>query len=306
MMDSLGSVKEMERKKVIILFMALLVSSFAIIMIYKELKTSSEKIYAGFRTSGGLVTYWVYVAEQMVSAIPGTSPGGIWIVVGEFNTVTNDSLTVFDDKGIKVWLQVEPYSANIDQLIDTVLGNYGNHSCVLGFGIDLEWRRPSSYVTDDEAQRWVNKIKQYNPDFRLFLKHWLPEVMPPTVREGIVFIDDSQDFGSGGLESMVNEFKLWGENFSQTDVGFQIGYRSDEKWWSQLEKPPRDIGLALIENIPNCRFIFWVNFTAYDVFPFPTQFSAGPTVVMACFVHPMRKDAHAYGSNIKYVTYMTF
>jgi len=296
----------MKRKKAIILFIALLVSSFAIIIIYEELKTPSEKIYAGFRARGGSATYWVYVAEQMVSAIPGTSLGGIWIVVGGFDVGTDDCLTIFDDNEIKVWLQVEPYSFNIDQLIDTVLGNYGHHPCVLGFGIDLEWRRPSSYVTDEEAQRWINEIKQYNPDFRLFLKHWLPEVMPPIVRQDIVFIDDSQDFGSGGLESMVNEFERWGENFSQTDVGFQIGYESDEEWWSQLGNPPRDIGLALIENIPNCRYIFWVNFTASKVFPYTTQFSAGSTVVMACIVHSMRKDAHAHGNNIKYVIYMTF
>lgn len=300
----------MKRKKTVILFIVLLVSSFAIIMIYnelkkKELQTPSEKTYAGFRTSGDLVlAYWVDVAKQMASAIPGTSPGGIWIVAGGLEAGTDDCLTVFDDNGIKVWLQVEPYSASIDQLIDTVLGNYGHHACVLGFGIDLEWRRPSSYVTDEEATRWVDKIKDYNPDFKLFLKHWLPEVMPPTVREGIVFIDDSQ--GLESLDALVNEFERWGENFSQTTVGFQIGYESDEEWWSQLENPPRDIGLALIENIPNCRYIFWVNFTITKVFPFTTQFLAGSTVAVACIVHPMRKDTHAHGSNIKYVIYMTF
>jgi len=297
----------MKRRKAVILFIALLVSSFAIIMIYKQLKTPSEKIYAGFRTIGGLATYWVYVAKQMASAIPGTSPGGIWILVGGlgFNAVTDNSLTVFDDNGIKVWLQVEPYSADIDQLINDILGDYGNHSCVLGFGIDLEWRRPSSNVTDEEAQRWVNEIKQYNPDFKLFLKHYTSKVMPPTVRQDIVFIDDSQGFGSGGLESMVNEFKLWSENFSQTNVGFQIGYKWDEEWWSQLENPPRDIGLALIENIPNCRYIYWTNETTSKVFPPSTQFSTESTVAVACIVHPMRKDTHAHGSNIKYVTYTT-
>jgi len=287
----------MKRKKAVILFIALLVSSFAITMTYTKLQTPSEKIYAGFRCGGDLVlAYWVDVAKKMASAIPGTSPGGIWIVAGGLEAGTDDSLTVFDDNGIKVWLQVEPYTASIDQLIDVTLGNYGHHPSVLGFGIDLEWRRPSSYVTDEEANRWVSKIKQYNPDFKLFLKHWLPEVMPPTVRQDIVFIDDSQDFGSGGLESMVNEFERWGENFSQTTVGFQIGYESDEKWWSQLGNPPRDIGLALIENIPNCRYIFWVNFTALKVFPFTTQFLAGSTVAVACIVHPVRKDAHVYGS----------
>lgn len=279
----------MKRKKGVILLIALLVSSFAITMIYNELKTPSEKIYAGFRCIGGLFTYWIYVAKQMASAIPGTSPGGIWILVGGFSAYTNDSLTAFDDNGIKIWLQVEPFSADIDNLINETLGNYGHHPCVLGFGIDLEWRRPSPNVTDEEAQRWVNEIKQYNPDFKLFLKHFNQKVMPTTARQDIVFIDDSQGF-AGGLTSMINEFKNWGANFSQTEVGFQIGYKWDEEWWSQLENPPRDIGLALIENIPNCRYIYWTNETTSKVFPPPVQFSAESTVAVACIVQPMRKD----------------
>jgi len=110
----------MKRKKATILFIALLaVSSFAITIIYKELtiRSPSEKIYAGFRCSGDLLlTYWVDVAKQMASAIPGTSPGGLWIVAGGIEGGTDDCLTVFDENGIKVWLQVEPYLASIDQL----------------------------------------------------------------------------------------------------------------------------------------------------------------------------------------------
>lgn len=89
--------------------------------------------------------------------------------------------------------------------------------------------------------------------------------MPPTAREDIVFIDDAQNFES--LDSFVNEFKSWGQNFSETDVGFQIGYERDREWWSQLEDPPKEIGSALIQNIPNCRFIFWTDETIHELFP---------------------------------------
>lgn len=117
-----------------------------------------------------------------------------------------------------------------------------------------------------EANEWVSKIKGYNSTFRLFLKHWQPVNMPPTAREGIVFIDDTQNFEN--LESLMNKFTGWGQNFSQTDVGFQIGYLSDKTWWPLLEDPPRDIGLALIENVPNCRFIFWTDETVYEMYNF--------------------------------------
>jgi len=257
----------------------------------------SKTIYSGFRALGwrGFSTgYWVNLTKQVASSIPGTSPAGIAIVGGvsiqtgrctlsfpsnqtypnmffETRDINEDYLTAFDDNGVKVWLQVEPGFADVDQLIDLVLERYGHHPCVLGFGIDLEWRwglpdtRETVPVTDEEAKRWVNKIKQHNTDFKLFLKHWLPKNMPPTAREDIVFIDDAQEFE--GLDRLVDEFKLWGENFSQTDVGYQVGYRSDREWWSELENPPREIGLALIRNIPNCRFVFWTDETIHTLFP---------------------------------------
>jgi len=254
----------------------------------------SKTIYSGFRALGWLglsPEYWVNLTKKVASSIPGTSPAGI-AIVGDVSIQTGicmlsfpsnqtyphvlfgnqdideDYLTAFDDNGIKIWVQVEPGFADVDQLIDLVLGRYSHHPCVLGFGIDLEWRwgdtKETVPVTDEEANRWVNKIKQYNPDFKLFLKHWLPKNMPPTAREGIVFIDDAQNFE--GLDPLVQEFKSWGENFSETDVGFQVGYRRDREWWSKLENPPREVGLALIQNIPNCRFVFWTDETILELF----------------------------------------
>jgi hypothetical protein len=180
-------------------------------------------------------------------------------------------LTAFDDDGIKVWLQVEPGFADINMLIDSVLERYGHHPCILGFGIDLEWRWgwPQSHetvpVTDEEAQQWLTKTKAYNSDYKLFLKHWDTDNMPTTVCQDIVFIDDEQGFES--FDSFMSRFKLWGEHFSRTDVGYQVGYRRDRKWWSQLGNSPKDIGSALIQNISNCRFVFWTDETIFELFP---------------------------------------
>jgi len=239
--------------------------------------------------------YWADLARQIASTIPGTSPAGIWIVgrievsppgacvlsfpsnqttphvFFETEDWNEDYLKAFDNNGIKIWLQVEPGFADVNQLIDLVLTRYGHHACILGFGVDLEWRWgwPQSYetvpVTDAEANQWLNKTKSHNLNYQLFLKHWKANNMPPTVREGIVFIDDAQDFES--LDSLVREFKSWGENFSQTDVGYQIGYRSDREWWSKLENPSRDVGSTLFQSIPNCRYIFWTDETIHELFP---------------------------------------
>jgi hypothetical protein len=244
--------------------------------------SSSEKIYAGFRCNGeSTPEYWVGVAKRYAALVPDTSPGGLWIIpeskVLNFDAVTDSALTVLDNNGVKVLLSVgegpgEPiqYTSSIDDLIDATLSKYGNHPSVLGYVVEVEFRGPSFDVfvpvTDAEAQRWVNKIKGYNPNFKLFLKHWDQAVMPPTVRDGIVFIDDANGFGD--LDSMVSQFKQWGDIFSQADVGFQIGYEKDEWWWFKLTNPPKDIGSTMLENVTNCRFILWVNFTVDKVFPF--------------------------------------
>lgn len=54
----------------------------------------------------------------------------------------------------------------------------------------------STPITDEEAMEWVKAIRGHNPNYRLFLKHWETEFMPPTYREGIVFIDDGQQYES--------------------------------------------------------------------------------------------------------------
>lgn len=59
--------------------------------------------------------------------------------------------------------------------------------------------------------------------------------MPPTFRDDIVFIDDSQIF------SKMDEFEDWGKAFASAKVSFQYGYNNDKVWW--------------------------VDFTVYDIWP---------------------------------------
>jgi hypothetical protein len=120
-------------------------------------------------------------------------------------------------------------------------------------------------ITDEEATQWLAAIRAHNPNYRLFLKHWEQEKMPPTVRDGLVFVDDSQMFES--FDSMVNEFADWGKAFAPAPVAFQFGYYSDRTWWKELADPPAEIGKAIVEAAPNTEALFWVDFTALEVFP---------------------------------------
>ena len=90
-------------------------------------------------------------------------------------------------------------------------------------------------------------------------------MLPPVLREGLLFVDDSQMFDS--MEAMLAEFEAWGKHFYPAPVAFQIGYPADKKWWEKLNDPAKEIGLAILNSIPNTLGIYWVNFSALEVFP---------------------------------------
>ena len=178
-------------------------------------------------------------------------------------------LEQFDQNGLQVWLQVEPANADVGTVIDLVLARYGKHPCVIGFGIDVEWHRWSRRntsgvaVSDAQAEAWSNRVRSFNPGFRLFMKHWLRSKMPPRYRRDLVFINDSQRFAS--LAQMRRDFSQWGRAFFPAAVGFQFGYPADRAWWKQLDDPALDIGQALLSSIPNTSDLIWVDFTMEEI-----------------------------------------
>lgn len=235
--------------------------------------------------------YWADVGRQMAARFPDSVPETVWIVgrLGGEGTQFNfpgdsthplirfsdrddnePALTLFDQMGARVWLQVEPGNAPVEELIHIMLERYGHHPCVVGVGVDVEWYRSTDKpegqaVTDGQARSWLQAARSHDPEYRLFLKHWLIEKMPPTVRDGLYFIDDSQILPS--LDAMVAEFAEWGRAFAPAPVGFQYGYPSDRPWWGELDDPPGDIGTAILAAVPNARGLFWVDFTVLQVFP---------------------------------------
>ncbi len=242
--------------------------------------------------------WWITSARDMAGRFDDAAPTVIWIV----GTVNDDAcwlnfpapegvqngdlphiifsplddnesyLDRFDREGVRVWLQVEPGSADVVTLIDLVLDRYGAHSSIVGFGVDAEWYRHTvcengCAVSEQEVIAWAEAVRRHNPRYQLFVKHWLFDRLPLTLHEGIVFIDDSQQFDS--LEAMLTEFQMWGNYYAPAPVGFQYGYPADRRWWSQLDDPPAAIGEALRERLSNLSDLYWVDFTAYDLWPQP-------------------------------------
>jgi len=169
-----------------------------------------------------------------------------------------------------VWLQVEPADADVNELLNIMLKQYSKHPCVIGAGIDGEWYKSADHpegkaVTDEEAALWVKTVQAYNPGYKLFLKHYRQDKMPPTIRDGILFVNDSQQFES--LDEMASEFGAWGKRYAPAPVAFQFGYPADKTWWGQFDDPAGEIGTRLLAENPNTTGLFWVDFTVLDVFP---------------------------------------
>jgi len=266
-----------------------------------QIKNSAKVSFAGVRSSSyGIRPFldpagWQEAMRAMSNYFVGSTPCAIWIV-GELSKnhgcrlffpadgKKNDNvifreedihepyLAYFDKAGIKVFLQVESGNASVDTLIDLVLNRYKHHPCVIGFGIDVEWHRESERkgwgipVTDIQAKAWEQRVKKYNPEYKLFLKHWDRDWMPSTYRGDIIFVSDSQQLKN--LEEMVVEFSdYWADYFKPNPVYFQIGYGSDRLWWKDIDTPPKIVGEAIAEKVEQETGIFWVDFTLREVLP---------------------------------------
>ena len=141
-----------------------------------------------------------------------------------------------------------------------------NHSCVKGFGVDLEWWKNNeekeghgSKLPDDIAKELVKTVRKINSEYTVFAKHWDSKYMPSTYRDGMIFVDDSQEFDS--INYMKREFKEWAEAFPNNPVFFQIGYEADEHLWI---RSPVDFAKSIIDEVTKYNKhvgIIWVDFT---------------------------------------------
>jgi hypothetical protein len=236
--------------------------------------------------------YWARIGVEIAAKFPGAKPEAIWIasrlkgrgtemsfpvqpggdplITGMPEDISEPVLQLFDKLGYRVWLQTEPGWAPVDEVFHVMLNRYGRHKCVIGVGVDIEWHRSNSPdlgdpVTDEMARAWLAAARSHNPSYRMFLKHFRENVMPPTVRDGIMFIDDSQIFKSA--DEMIEEFAKWGKTFAPAPVGFQYGYQTDRPWWSKMKDPVKEIGDRILAATPNTEMLIWVDFSVQDVFP---------------------------------------
>jgi hypothetical protein len=200
---------------------------------------------------------------------PGSSPWATWTVsdlsraipVGTNLTDAQHEayLSLMDENGIKVFLEVFPFRADtainlpaVDAAteIDKWLSKLGHHQSIAGVGVELEY---FGKATDSLAAAWDKVIKNHNASYRMFLRHYNKEFMPPTYRGNgdLIFICDSSE---GTIEELNIAFAGWANHFAPTACAFQIGYPADEDgmngskdlgWW-RLKDPVLEWGNGIL------------------------------------------------------------
>ena len=219
------------------------------------------------------------------------------LVYGSKNDRYEDYLTAFDNAGYSVWLQVEPGNADLVALAKEVMTHYKNHTCVKGFGIDVEWYRPAgtdgygTKLTATEARKVLTEIRKIKSDYTLFIKHWDRRWLTDgkSADEGIIYVNDSQNYLglddddeittalinsfsteelNEAAEDMIDDFSRWAKAYYPSPVMFQIGYEKDTPFWKRLyTNPAKGLGEAIAAGIQtkNDIGIIWVDFTVNQV-----------------------------------------
>ena len=185
-------------------------------------------------------------------------------------------LTAMDNAGYSVWLQVEPGDADLVELATEVMNHYKNHSCVKGFGIDVEWHQPEgtdghgTALSNETVSAVLAAVQDINEDYTVFVKHWDTDYLPSKA-DGLIFVNDSQGFkakeGKTALERMCKDFSDWAKHYDPCPVMFQIGYKADRSIWNEFDNPAKEFGEAILEacTTDNDIGIIWVDFTLADV-----------------------------------------
>ena len=258
------------------------ISSYGIRSSFGKDNFPSETEMAGFATrmascyEGSTGTYILIVGTMSGSdtcSLAFPISGDYNYIYGSKDDRYESYLDKCDELGIDVWLQVEPGYADLVTLAGLVLDRYGHHSCVKGFGIDVEWHKPiegtdeGTKLSDKDAKKVLDKVRSYNSGYTVFVKHWMTRQLPSKM-EGLIYVNDSQQFGD--MNEVIADFSQWAAYYAPQPVMFQIGYNADKWIWNGTEyktNPAKLFGQAIVDgcNSGNDVGIIWVDFTLADV-----------------------------------------
>jgi len=222
------------------------------------------QIVTGYSGDGGTV-----IEFEKPKEFKGSTRGMTFVLDRGINH--EKALSTYDEHGVSAIIQFESGNSDVLANLDAAHKAFGHHPCIIGYGIDAEWYytkeskdKTGTPIEDEEAEKWMKKVLEFNPKYTLFLKHWDPRHMPLEYRHpNLWYLSDSQIFPD--LDSCMDDFSYWADCMKEQVVGYQYGYPKDRIWWKDMEKPTVEIGLRILQDIALTRFLFWVDFTADEV-----------------------------------------
>lgn len=165
-----------------------------------------------------------------------------------YSASQNDSvepyLEKFDSEGLNVILSVQPLKANVTDLIDMILTRYGNHTCIVGINVDLEWKDSGNpqNVSNEERDMWLSEIKSHDPRLKLFLTYFGDHTHFPEDANGLVVLfDGSKD----SQAKLLNKYSDLAKYYKT--VGIYTGYSSSD--------PPIASLSEIFASAPNTEYI---------------------------------------------------
>lgn len=168
-------------------------------------------------------------------ARPQTVPSGL---SGDIRFSTTDQfealLTALDGLNAKVVLEVEPGDAPSGQLASLVMAAYGQHTSVIGFGINVAHSGVAAAdagatFSDDAAEYVLGLVQQSAAARQLYLRGSSISQMPTSMRSGVVFVDDAVSFA--GQAAQLQSMQTWAAAFAPAQVAYTIGAAADAVWW---------------------------------------------------------------------------
>ncbi len=133
----------------------------------------------------------------------------------ESKDLVEPMLEALDESGYHCILSIQPLTTNITDLINEILSRYSHHPCILGVGLDAEWKGPvqPGSVSDAEAESYIDTIQHFQGSYQLFLVHYDISMLPDDRPRMTVLYDGKDD-----VPTILANYRVWGQKWSSVGI----------------------------------------------------------------------------------------
>lgn len=178
-------------------------------------------------------------------------------------------LEYFDKNDINVFLYIEPGKGELNSILNAIIQKYSHHKCIIGIAIDLEWYNTDinnpfgTLLTATGTEQILSKIKSFNTQYKLVLKHWDINKIQKYDSEDVIYLQSME--GIKSLEELIDRHKIWSRFFYPNRVGLEVGFAKDMLFWSHFDNPIADIPSILDKYTKEKSSFFWSETSLYKI-----------------------------------------